>query len=119
MGSLPSSRIRQVRGVRGSAPSSFMFIQHANYLLVEERALQDNITLVEERALQDNITQLKLIMVAFDNAVKCTRDREDLIKSTCTVFHSWVVSSIQRIESKIELNLSLIQQACDTWVSTL
>ena len=107
MGSLPSSRIRQVRGVRGSAPSSFMFIQHANYLLVEERALQDN------------ITQLKLIMVAFDNAVKCTRDREDLIKSTCTVFHSWVVSSIQRIESKIELNLSLIQQACDTWVSTL
>jgi len=99
----PESYDIQVRGVRGSAPSSFPFIQHANSLLVEERALQDN------------IAQLKLIMGAFDNAVKCTG--EDLIKSTCTVFHSWVVSSIQRIESKIELNLSLIQQACDTWVS--
>ena len=98
----PESYDIQVRGVRGSAPSSFPFIQHAYSLLVEESALQDN------------IAQLKLIMGAFDNAVKCTR--EDLIKSTCTVFHSWVVSSIQRIESKIELNLSLIQQACDTWV---
>ena len=97
----PESYDIQVRGVRGSAPSSFPFIQHANSLLVEERALQDN------------IAQLKSIMGAFDNAVKCTK--EDLIKSTCTVFHSWVVLSIQRIKSKIELNLSRIQQACDTW----
>ena len=96
----PESYDIQVRGVRGSAPSSFPFIQHANSLLVEERALQDN------------IAQLKSIMGAFDNAVNCTR--EDLIKSTCTVFHSWVVLSIQRIKSKIELNLSRIQQACDT-----
>jgi len=87
----------------GRAPSSLSFIRHVNSLLVEERALQDN------------IAQLKLIPGAFDDAVKCTRD--DLMKSTSTVFDSWAKSSIQAIESKIELNSSLIQHACDYFIT--
>ena len=88
--------------IRGRAPSSIPFIQHVNSLLVEERALQVN------------IDQLQLIPGAFDNAVECTRD--DLIKSISTVFNSWTKSSIQAMESKIELNSSLIQHACEYFI---
>ena len=91
---------------KGKAPSSLPFIQHVNSLLIEERDLQDN------------IAQLQMIPGAFDNAVECTRD--DLIKSTSTVFKSWAKSTIQAMESKIELNSSLIQHAaCDyySWLS--
>jgi len=81
------------------APSSILFIQHVNFLLDEERSLQEN------------IAQLQLIPGAFDNAVECTRD--DLMKSTSTVFNAWAKSSIQAMESKIERNSSLLQLACD------
>ena len=80
-------------------PSSILFIQHVNFLLVEERALQDN------------IAQLQMIPGAFDDAVECTRD--DLMKSTSTVFNAWAKSSIQAMESKIERNSFLLQLACD------
>ena len=88
---------------RGEDPSSIPFIQQANSLLVEERALQDQ------------ISQLQALPGAFNNAVKCTRD--ELIQSTSDVFHNWVVSSIQAIESKIEFNSSLIQHACDYFIT--
>ena len=55
-----------------------------------------------------------MIPGAFDNAVECTRD--DLIKSISTVFNSWTKSSIQAMESKIELNSSLIQHACEYFI---
>jgi len=86
----------------GQAPMSFGFIHHVNSLLTEERALQDH------------IAQLQLLPGAFVESVKCTRD--GLIKSTSDVFNNWVVSSIQAIESKIELNSSLLQHACDYFV---
>ena len=86
----------------GQAPMSFGFIKHVNSLLAEERALQDH------------VSQMQLLPGAFVESVKCTRD--ELIKTTSDVFNNWVVSSIQAIESKIELNSSLLQHACDYFI---
>ena len=86
----------------GEVPNSVPFIQHIKPLLDEERELKDNVAYLQE------------VSGMFQDAVDGTENPSILIGSTCNTFVNWAtVTTIQRLEAKMEEVLTELQDECN------
>ena len=84
-------------------PSSIPFIQRIKSLLDEERELKETIDYLRE------------VSTVFQDAVEGTDNPSSLASSTCDSFCNWAtVTSIQRLEAKMEQVLTELQNECNS-----
>ena len=84
------------------SPTSIPFVRRIKTLLDEERELKENVVYLQE------------VSGVFQDAVDGTDNPSILIGSSCNTFVNWAtVTTIQRLEAKMEEVLTELQDECN------